>query len=158
MAYYKGDGKKEVNVLEGSVKLREPDLTIKPQKTLRLENIGTALTGLYYIEEVSIEVSANGVEQTVSVSRNGFTDTIKMNNAKAPSDKKPKEPKKPSTSKPQKPKNKTKVHTVKKGDTLWDISKKYYGKPELWTKLYKANKSNIKNPHWIYPGQKFVIP
>ena len=33
MAYYKGDGKKEVNVLEGSVKLREPDLTIKPQKT-----------------------------------------------------------------------------------------------------------------------------
>ena len=157
MAYYKGDGKKEVNVLEGSVTLREPDLSIKPQKTLRLENIGTALTGLYYIEEVSIDVSSSGVAQTVKVSRNGVTDTVKMNNAKSPSDKNPKPPKKPSA-KPKKPKAKTKVHTVKKGDTLWDISKKYYGKPTLWTKIYNANKSKIKNPHWIYPGQKFVIP
>ena len=70
MAYYTGDGKTEVNTLEGNVTLREPDLSIKPQKTIRLEHIGSALTGLYYIEEVSIEVSSNGVTQSLKVSRN----------------------------------------------------------------------------------------
>lgn len=77
MAYYKGDGLKEINVLEGDIKLRTPDFSIVPQKSTRLEGIGTALTGLYYIESSTISVTKDGVEQTISVSRNGFTDTVK---------------------------------------------------------------------------------
>lgn len=48
-------------------------------------------------------------------------------------------------------------HTVVKGDTLWDISAKYLGSPTKWPNIYKDNKSKIKDPHWIYPGQKFLI-
>lgn len=87
MAYYKGDGLKEINVLEGDIKLRETDFSIVPQKSVRLEGIGSALTGLYYVEAVTISVTSSGVEQTLSVSRNGFTDTIKMNNAEIPTGK-----------------------------------------------------------------------
>lgn len=51
-----------------------------------------------------------------------------------------------------------KYHTVKKGDTLWGIAKKYYGNGAQYKKIYNANKSKIKNPDLIYVGQKFLIP
>lgn len=51
-----------------------------------------------------------------------------------------------------------KYHTVKKGDCLWNIAKAYYGNGAMYTKIYEANKSIIKNPNLIYPGQKFLIP
>lgn len=51
-----------------------------------------------------------------------------------------------------------KYHIVKKGDCLWNIAKKYYGSGSKYTKIYEANKSIIKNPNLIYPGQKFLIP
>lgn len=43
------------------------------------------------------------------------------------------------------------LHTAKRGDTLWDISKKYYGNPYQWPRLWSYN-GQIENPHWIYPG------
>ena len=163
MAYYTGDGKTEVNTLEGNVTLREPDLSIEPQKTIRLEHIGSALTGLYYIEEVSIEVSANGVTQSLKLSRNGFTDTIMMNNAVAPTDKS--KVNIPGGSAPYEkipqakiPEKSHKVYAVKKGDNLSSIAKSKYGKESQWTKIYDANKDKVKNPNLIYPGQKLIIP
>lgn len=51
-----------------------------------------------------------------------------------------------------------KVHVVKKGDTLWDLSGYYYNNPFIWRNIYNANIDKIKDPHWIYPGQEFIIP
>jgi hypothetical protein len=51
-----------------------------------------------------------------------------------------------------------KQHTVVKGDCLWDIAGHYYGNPFLWPVIYEANKDSIADPHWIYPGEVFVIP
>ena len=62
----------------------------------------------------------------------------------------------PGTGKPEK---KSKTYTVKKGDCLWNIAKKFYGKGSDYTKIYNANKGTIgKNPNLIYPGQVFTIP
>lgn len=49
------------------------------------------------------------------------------------------------------------TYTVKKGDTLWAIAKKYYGSGAQYPKIVAAN-SSIKNPNLIYPGQVFTIP
>ena len=58
-----------------------------------------------------------------------------------------------------KPEKKSKTYTVKKGDCLWNIAKKFYGKGSDYTKIYNANKGTIgKNPNLIYPGQVFTIP
>jgi hypothetical protein len=51
-----------------------------------------------------------------------------------------------------------KKHTVVEGDCLWDIAGYYYNDPFLWPVIYKANDDSIADPHWIYPGEVFVIP
>lgn len=54
--------------------------------------------------------------------------------------------------------NSIKKYTVKKGDCLWRIAKKFYGNGSLWRRIYAANRSKIKDPDLIYPGQVLVIP
>ena len=48
------------------------------------------------------------------------------------------------------------IYTVKKGDTLWDISRRYIKDPYYWPNLWSHNPA-IGNPHLIYPGQKLRI-
>jgi len=51
------------------------------------------------------------------------------------------------------PEGPSQVHTVEKGDTLWDLSSKYLGSPWYWPKVWSYN-PQIANPHWIYPGNQ----
>jgi hypothetical protein len=42
-------------------------------------------------------------------------------------------------------------YTVRRGDTLWDLSAKFLVKPWLWPEIWQAN-PQVRNPHLIYPG------
>jgi hypothetical protein len=48
------------------------------------------------------------------------------------------------------------THVVQKGDTLWDLSARYYRNAWGWPKMWSYN-AQITNPHWIYPGDVIRI-
>lgn len=48
------------------------------------------------------------------------------------------------------------LHTIKDGDTLWELAAKHYGDPTLYSLLLQVN--NIDNPRTILNGTVIVIP
>lgn len=47
---------------------------------------------------------------------------------------------------------------IRRGDTLWQISRRVYGQGVRYTTIYLANQDQIQNPDLIEPGQIFGVP
>jgi nucleoid-associated protein YgaU len=47
---------------------------------------------------------------------------------------------------------------IRRGDNLWRIARRNYGRGIKYEAIFAANRDRIRNPHWIFPGQVFVIP
>lgn len=56
------------------------------------------------------------------------------------------------------PEEATEFYTVKSGDSLSKIAKKYYGNAMKYPTIFEANREVIKDPDLIYPGQVLRIP
>ena len=104
------------------------------------------------------EDATDGFDVTVSINLKQYIDyaTKKVTVTKPNNSSK-------STLKTEKPRETSgkptaKTYTVKSGDCLWTIAKKYYGNGAQYTKIYNANKDKISNPNLIYVGQVLTIP
>jgi len=60
----------------------------------------------------------------------------------------------------QQPAPEAPMYTVQKGDTLWAIAEKHYGKGKgaKYTEIVKANSPPVKDPDMIQPGWVLRIP
>lgn len=52
----------------------------------------------------------------------------------------------------------SRTHLVVAGETLWDLSRLYFGNPFDWRTIWEANRGTVENPHLIFPGQQLRIP
>jgi nucleoid-associated protein YgaU len=47
---------------------------------------------------------------------------------------------------------------IRRGDTLWRISRRVYGRGIRYSTIYVANQKQIEDPDRIWPGQVFTVP
>lgn len=144
----------EVNTLEGTLTyiVTEETIKLKAGDTVKLKGLGKYLSGSYYVKEVTRSISSSGYTHSATVIKTDFGNSLKL---KSKNTTKKKET---SVSSPQSSNNAKRTHTVKKGECLWGIAKRYYGNGALYKKIYDANTNKIANPNLIYVGQVFVIP
>ena len=152
----------EINTLNGTLNfiVTEETIKLKAGDTVKLQGLGKYLSGNYYVKDITRQISNNGYSHSATLIKTDFGNSLKTasktsaknnNNTKKDSTKK-----KVSSSSSSKSAQRT--YTVKKGDCLWNIAKKFYGNGALYTKIYDANTNKIANPNLIYVGQVFVIP
>ena len=157
--------KKTLHSLTGSLSFipNENTIKIKPRDTIELHGLGKYLSGKYYVESIERTLSSSGYTQTANVIKTNFRKSVKLV-AKYPDEKsklkaydsiyKKNLSKYKSTHKGAKPKK----HVVKKGDTLYSISKKYFKTTKYAKKLARIN-GNLSKSKWkkLPVGYRLVI-
>ena len=159
----------EINTLVGTLSfiVTEETIKLKAGDTVKLNGLGKHLSGNYYVKDITRQISSNGYSHSATLIKTDFGKSLKVSTKTTT--KVNKASNTPSTStittktttkveSTSKASSAQRKYTVKKGDCLWNIAKKYYGKGALYTKIYNANKSKIKNPNVIYVGQVLIIP
>lgn len=124
----------------------------KDRKRLKFIATGTQWNLDVFISDFTVDYQGNMITYSISLTE---YKTMVVRKTKVKSKPKP-SPKRPSA----KPKPKTRWYTVKRGDNLWNIAKKYTGNGARWTEMWSINKkrSRSKNPNLIYPGEKYQLP
>jgi len=101
-------------------------------------------------------------EQPAAESPRFVTNLPKTPSGKAPSPTQPKNSSRPQPKPPARQQTKTtklpRIHTVRNGETLSSIARRYYGSEYQWQKIYNANRSYLKSPDNIRPGTRLMIP
>ena len=149
----------EINTLSGTLNfiVTEETIKLKAGDTVKLKGLGSYLSGNYYVQDLTRQISSNGYSHSATLIKTDFGKSLKTSTSTT--NKKTETPKKQKkvTSTP-KASSAKRTYTVKRGDCLWNIAKRFYGNGAKYTKIYDANTNKIANPNLIYPGQVFVIP
>ncbi|MDE3810961.1 LysM peptidoglycan-binding domain-containing protein [Sinorhizobium meliloti] len=118
---------------------------------LTRQNVGTSVASAE-----PLAVQANDASKQPEPSAAGETDATVVEQAAAPASDAAKE--QPATIE-QAPLKESKTSVIiRRGDTLWQISRRVYGAGLRYTTIYLANREQIENPDLIRPGQVFGVP
>ena len=142
--------------LEGTAEIHpDPSFSskISARNVVVFEGMGNNFSGKYFLDTVVHTINRSGYKMSFDVLRNNFVWVSSTAN-KTPTNDVNLQQVQPK----QEPVKKQQTYTVKKGDTLWAIAKRFYGDGKEFTRIVDANKGKIKEPDLIYPNQVFVIP
>ena len=148
----------EINTLSGTLNfiVTEETIKLKAGDTVKLKGLGSYLSGDYYVQDITRQISSNGYSHSATLIKTDFGKSLKTSTSTT--NKKPVPKKEKKVTSTPKASSAKRTYTVKRGDCLWKIARSFYGNGALYTRIYDANTNKIANPNLIYPGQVFVIP
>ena len=148
----------EINTLSGTLNfiVTEETIKLKAGDTVKLKGLGSYLSGDYYVQDLTRQISSNGYSHSATLIKTDFGKSLKTSTSTT--NKKPVPKKEKKVTSTPKASSVKRTYTVKRGDCLWKIARSFYGNGALYTRIYDANTNKIANPNLIYPGQVFVIP
>lgn len=148
----------EINTLSGTLNfiVTEETIKLKAGDTVKLKGLGSYLSGNYYVQDLTRQISSNGYSHSATLIKTDFGKSLKTSTSTT--NKKPVPKKEKKVTSTPKASSAKRTYTVKRGDCLWNIAKRFYGNGASYTRIYDANTNKIANPNLIYPGQVFVIP
>ncbi len=143
-------------MLEGTIDVIASPI-LRANKMVAIYGLGAQLSTMYYMEKVTHTWSkSSGYTMQMEVKTDKFGLQTYQPSPASGNGKMPVET--PSTGQ---------QYVIKQGDTLWDISRKYYGAGSKWRRIWDANRDILMNRdkrnsgdagHWIHPGTKITIP
>lgn len=154
----------EYNILTGQLKFIATKETIKltAGDTVKLNGLGKYLSGLYFVQDVTRQISKEGYSHSATVIKTDFGNSLKKTSTstvdkKVPKKKKPE--KKKGTQPAKKPKKTSqRIHYLKAGECLWSVARKYYGNGAQYPKIAKANNISPSQYRRLPIGLKLIIP
>lgn len=154
----------EYNILTGQLKFIATKETIKltAGDTVKLNGLGKYLSGLYFVQDVTRQISKEGYSHSATVIKTDFGNSLKKTSTstvdkKVPKKKKPE--KKKGTQPVKKPKKTSqRIHYLKAGECLWSVARKYYGNGAQYPRIAKSNNISPSQYRRLPIGLKLIIP
>lgn len=149
----------EYNILTGQLKFIATKETIKltAGDTVKLNGLGKYLSGLYFVQDVTRQISKEGYSHSATVIKTDFGNSLKKTSTSTVDKKVPK--KKKGTQPAKKPKKTSqRIHYLKAGECLWSVARKYYGNGAQYPKIAKANNISPSQYRRLPIGLKLIIP
>lgn len=142
----------EYNILTGQLKFIATKETIKltAGDTVKLNGLGKYLSGLYFVQDVTRQISKEGYSHSATVIKTDFGNSLKKTSTSTVDKKVPKK-KKPK-------KASQRIHYLKAGECLWSVARKYYGNGAQYPKIAKANGISPSQYRRLPIGLKLIIP
>ena len=143
----------EYNILEGTLKFIATKETIKLQAgdTVDIQGIGKYLSGYYYVQDVTRNISKDGYSHTATLIKTDFGDSVKSSSTSTVNKEIPKV-------NPPAPKPQQRIHYLKAGECLWSVAQKYYGSGAQYPKIANANNISPSQYRRLPIGLKLIIP
>lgn len=150
----------EYNILEGQLKFIATKETIKltAGDTVQLNGLGKYLSGKYFVQDVTRQISKDGYSHSATVIKTDFGNTLKSTSTNTVAKKVPETKK--ATTQPAKKETTTsqRIHYLKKGECLWSVAAKYYGSGVQYPKIASANNISPSQYTRLPIGLKLIIP
>ena len=139
----------EYNILTGQLKFIATKETVKltAGDTVKLNGLGKYLSGLYFVQDVTRQISKEGYSHSATVIKTDFGNSLKKTSTSTV-DKKV----------PEKKKTSQRIHYLKAGECLWSVARKYYGNGAQYPKIANANGISPSQYRRLPIGLKLIIP
>ena len=137
----------EYNILTGQLKFIATKETIKltAGDTVKLNGLGKYLSGLYFVQDVTRQISKEGYSHSATVIKTDFGNSLKKTSTSTVDKKVPK-------------KTSQRIHYLKAGECLWSVARKYYGNGAQYPKIANANGISPSQYRRLPIGLKLIIP